>query len=134
VPRLPELKIIAYHMGWPYHEEMIGLAGKHKNLYLSLSGIIGWLAALAVPRLPHDRRGAAVGEPDKIVCGLDLAFDDMKKAVDYIRTLEMPEELQQKWGYKPITDEIRAKILGLNLARLAKIKPTKRHAESGQGR
>ena len=26
----------------------------------------------------------------------------------------------------PITEEIRAKILGLNLARLAKIKPTKR--------
>ena len=40
----PGLKIIAYHMGWPYHEELIGLAGKHPNLYLSLSGIIGWFA------------------------------------------------------------------------------------------
>ncbi len=40
----PDLKIIAYHMGWPYSEELIGLAGKHTNLYLSLSGIIGWLA------------------------------------------------------------------------------------------
>jgi len=39
---------------------------------------------------------------------------------------QMPEELQAKWGYKPITDQTRAKILGLNLARLAKIKPTKR--------
>jgi len=40
----PELKIIAYHMGWPYTEILIGLAGKHKNLYLSLSGIIAYYA------------------------------------------------------------------------------------------
>ena len=63
---------------------------------------------------------------DKIVMVLDLAFDDMGKAVDYIRNLQMPEELQEKWGYKPITDETRAKILGLNLARLAKIDTNKR--------
>jgi len=50
----------------------------------------------------------------------------MPLVVDYIRNLEMPEELQEKWGYKPITEETKAKILGLNLARLAKIEPTKR--------
>jgi predicted TIM-barrel fold metal-dependent hydrolase len=122
----PDLKIIAYHMGWPQTEELIGLAGKHQNLYLSLSGIIGWLA-----RSPY-RGYHMIGEalqwvsPDRIVMGLDLPFDDMKRAVDYIRTLNMPEELQEKWGYAPITDEIRAKILGLNLAKLAKIKPKKR--------
>ena len=122
----PDLKIIAYHMGWPYSEELIGLAGKHQNLYLSLSGIIGWLA-----RAPY-RGYHMIGEalqwvsPDKIVMGLDLPFDDMGRVVDYIRNLQMPEELQEKWGYAPITDEIRAKILGLNLAKLAKIKPTKR--------
>jgi predicted TIM-barrel fold metal-dependent hydrolase len=65
-------------------------------------------------------------DSDRIVMGLDLPFDDMGKAVDYIRNLEMPEELQEKWGYAQITDEIRANILGLNLARLAKIEPTKR--------
>jgi len=122
----PELKIIAYHMGWPNTEELIGLAGKHKNLYLSLSGIIGWLA-----RSPY-RGYHMIGEalqwvsPDKIVMGLDLPFDDMGRVVDYVRTLQIPAELQDKWGYKPITDEIRAKILGLNLARLAGIEPTKR--------
>ncbi len=122
----PDLKIIAYHMGWPYHEELMGLAGKHQNLYLSLSGIVGWFA-----RAPY-RGYHMIGEAlqwvsaDRIVMGFDLPFDDMKRAVDYIRTLEMPEELQEKWGYEPITDEIRAKILGLNLARLAKIEPTKR--------
>lgn len=122
----PELKIIAYHMGWPHTEELIGLAGKHRNLYLSLSGIIGWLAHS--PYRGYHMIGTALQwvSDDKIVMGLDLAFDDMGKAVDYIRNLQIPEELQQKWGYKPITQETRAKILGLNLAGLAGIEPKKR--------
>ncbi len=104
----------------------MGLAGKHTNLYLSLSGIIGWLA-----RAPY-RGYHMIGEAlqwvtdDKIVMGLDLAFDDMPLAVNYIRNLEMPEELQEKWGYQPISEETKAKILGLNLARLAKIDTKKR--------
>ncbi|MFQ5697680.1 MAG: amidohydrolase family protein [Myxococcota bacterium] len=122
----PDLRIIAYHMGWPRWEELIGLAGKHQNLYLSLSGIIGWLA-----RAPY-RGYHMIGEalqwvaPEKIVMGLDLPFDDMPRVVDYIRALQMPEELREKWGYGEITDEIRAGILGVNLARLAKIEPTRR--------
>jgi predicted TIM-barrel fold metal-dependent hydrolase len=122
----PDLKIIAYHMGWPYQEELMGLAGKHKNLYLSLSGIIGWF--VHSPYRGYHMIGTALQwvPDDKIVMGLDLAFDDMGAAVDYIRNLQMPDELQEKWGYKPITDETRAKILGLNLAKLAKIDPKKR--------
>ena len=122
----PDLKIIAYHMGWPYHEELMGLAGKHRNLFLSLSGIIGWFAH--APYRGYHMIGEALQwvPDDKIVMGLDLAFDDMGKAVDYVRNLQMPDELQEKWGYPAITETTRAKILGLNLAKLAKIKPTKR--------
>jgi predicted TIM-barrel fold metal-dependent hydrolase len=122
----PELKIIAYHMGWPRTEELIGLAGKHQNLYLSLSGIVGWYQ-----RSPY-RGYHAIGTAlqwvshEKIVMGLDLPFDDTKRIVDYVRNLQMPEELQEKWGYPEITEEMRAGILGLNLARLAKIEPIKR--------
>jgi predicted TIM-barrel fold metal-dependent hydrolase len=118
--------MIAYHMGWPRWEELIGLAGKHQNLYLSLSGIIGWLE-----RAPY-RGYHMIGEAlqwvggERIVMGLDLPFDDMPRVVDWVRSLQMPEELQEKWGYPEITDEIRAGILGVNLARLAKIEPTKR--------
>jgi predicted TIM-barrel fold metal-dependent hydrolase len=65
-------------------------------------------------------------DPSKIVMGLDLPFDDTKRVVDWVRNLEMPEELQKNYGYPEITDEIRAGILGENLARLAKIEPKKR--------
>jgi len=122
----PDLKVIAYHMAWPFHEEIIGMAGKHKNLYLSLSGIIGWFQR--APYRGYHMIGNALqwAGPDKIVMGLDLPFDDMKRVVDYIRNLQMPDELREKWGYDEVTDEIRAKILGLNLAKLTGIEPTKR--------
>lgn len=122
----PDLEVIAYHMGWPRTEELIGLAGKHRNLYLSLSGIVGWYQ-----RSPH-RGYHAIGTAlqwvshEKIVMGLDLPFDDTRRVVDWVRTLQMPDELREKWGYPEITDEIRAAILGLNLARLARIEPKKR--------
>lgn len=122
----PDLQIIAYHMGWPYTEELIGLAGKHENLYLSLSGIIGWFAHS--PYRGYHTIGTALQwvPSTKIVMGLDLAFDDMGKAVDYIRNYKMPDELKEKWGFKDLTHEDKANILGLNLARLTGIDPARR--------
>ncbi len=122
----PDLKVIAYHMGWPHSEELIGLAGKHRNLYLSLSGIIGWFQR--APYRGYHMIGEAIqwAGPDRIVMGLDLPFDDIGRVVDWVRTLQIPEELQQKWGYAPITEDDRAGILGRTLAKLAKIEPTKR--------
>jgi predicted TIM-barrel fold metal-dependent hydrolase len=122
----PDLKIIAYHAGWPDTEELIGLCGKHRNLYMSLSGVIGWFE-----RSPY-RGYHAIGTAlqwmpaDKIVLGLDLPFDDTKRVVDWIRNLEMPAELKKNWGYPDVTEEDKAKILGLNLAGLTGIEPTKR--------
>ncbi len=122
----PELKVIAYHMGWPNTEELIGLAGKHVNLYLSLSGILGWLARS--PYRAYHMIGTALQwvSDEKIVMGLDLAFDDMPLVVDFIRDFQIPEQLREEWGYKEITDQMRANILGLNLAKLAGIEPTRR--------
>ncbi|MEX0799927.1 MAG: amidohydrolase family protein [Dehalococcoidia bacterium] len=122
----PDLKVIAYHMGWPYQEELFGLAGKHRNLYVGISGIVGWFT-----RAPY-RGYHLIGEalewagPDKVLFGLDWPGVDLKACVDYMRTFDIPEELQRDWGYPAITDETRAKILGLNLAKLAGIEPTKR--------
>jgi len=122
----PELKLIAYHMGWPHTEELIGLAGKHQNLYLSMSGIVGWYE-----RSPY-RGYHAIGTalqwvaPERIVMGLDLPFDDTKRVVDWVRNLQIPDELRKNYGYPEITEEMRAGFLGKNLAQLAKIEPSKR--------
>jgi len=130
----PDLKVIAYHMAWPHTEELIGLAGKHPNLYLSLSGVIGWYQRS--PYRGYHAIGTALQwvEPERIVWGLDLPFHDAKRVADWLRTLEMPEELQEKWGYEPITDEMRAGFLGLNLARLTGIDTTRRVGKGAKGK
>jgi predicted TIM-barrel fold metal-dependent hydrolase len=58
--------------------------------------------------------------------GLDLPFDDTKRVVDWVRNLQIPEELREQYGYLEITSEMRAGFLGKNLARLAKIDDKKR--------
>jgi hypothetical protein len=122
----PELQVIAYHMGWPRSEELIGLAGKHANLHLSLSGIVGWLER--APHRAYHLIGTALQwvSHERIVMGLALPFDDMPRVVDFVRTLQIPEELRAQWGYPEITPAMRAAFLGTNLARLAKIEPKKR--------
>jgi hypothetical protein len=122
----PGLKIIAYHMGWPYHEELFGLAAKHPNLYISISGIVGWFAR--APQKGWHMLGEALewATEDKLVLGFDLPFDDMPKVVDYVRNFDIPKDVREGWGYPEITDLTRAKILGLNLAKLTGLEPTKR--------
>ncbi len=55
----PDLKIIAYHMGWPHTEELIGLAGKHQNLHLSQQDRDGPGPALR----RHEARGGLGAQP-----------------------------------------------------------------------
>ena len=113
-------------MAWPYHEELFGLAGKHRNLYVGISGIVGWFAR--APYRGYHLIGQALewATEDKVVFGLDWPGIDMQKCVDYMRTFDIPQELQEQYGYQAITDETRAKILGLNLAKLANLDTTKR--------
>ncbi|KAA0232155.1 MAG: amidohydrolase [Actinobacteria bacterium] len=122
----PELRLVAYHMGWPHTEELIGLAAKHENLFLSLSGIVGWYERS--PYRGYHAIGTALQwvEPHKIVMGHDLPFVDMKRIVDWVRELQIPEELRRQYGYPEITSEMRAGFLGKNLAALTGIEPTKR--------
>jgi len=122
----PDLEIIAYHAGWPDTENLAQMCGKHRNLYASISGVVGYYE-----RAPY-RGYHAIGTmldwmpSEKIVMGHDLPFDDMKRIVDYIRNFDMPEELQKNWGYQQLSNDDKANILGLNLARLTGIEPTKR--------
>jgi predicted TIM-barrel fold metal-dependent hydrolase len=122
----PSLPIIAYHMGWPYHEELIGMCAKHPNLYMSVSGIIGWYTLSPYRGYHHIGQAIQQAGVDKIVFGLDWPGVDPVACVDYMLNLQMPEELTEKWGYRQITEEDRTKMLGLTLAELTRVKPEKK--------
>ena len=128
----PDLKIIAFHMGYPYCDQLNMVAMGHANLYVCLSLLVPW--AITAPR----KFAAIIGEalrwvgPDKIIWGTDYAGFalQIKNAVEGLRDFQIPEDMQEGYGYPPITDEDRRKIFGGNLGRLLGIDTTKRRVKS----
>ena len=119
----PDLKIVAYHFGWPENETLNTLAWKHKNLYVGMSGMLGPLYYAPV-RLAHLVGSIMnmLGGSEKIIFGTDWPASPADLSVQAVLNLQMPEDLQKGWGYPPISDQDRANMLGLNLAKLLKIK------------
>ena len=124
----PELKIVAFHMGYPFTEAMNMVALGHPNVYLCLSLLVPW--ALTAPY----KFGHILGEairfvgPDRIVWGTDSAGygAQIGAAALGLCDFQIPEELQWQYGYLPLSDEDKRKIFGGNLGRLLGIDTSKR--------
>ena len=124
----PELKIIAFHMGYPFCDQLNMVAMGHPNLFVCLSLLVPW--AITQPRKFAKILGEAmrwVG-PDKIIWGTDCAGIGAQVigAVYGLRTFQIPEDMQEGYGYPEITEEDKRKIFGGNLAGLLGIDPLKR--------
>lgn len=124
----PDLKINAFHMGYPYGDVLNMIALGHPNVYICMSLLVPW--ATTAPRKFARLLGEAmrfVG-PDRITWGTDYAgfSAQIMGAVNGLREFQIPEDMQMEYGYQPITDEDRAKMFGLNLARLMGIDTSKR--------
>ena len=64
-----------------------------------------------------------VGE-DRVVWGTDsIWFGTPQDQIQAMRTFQISEQLQEQYGYPALTDELKAKIFGLNSARLYGIEP-----------
>ena len=127
----PELIINAFHMGYPYCDDLNMVAMAHKNVYVCLSLVVTW--ALSAPYKFAKILGEAmrwVG-PDKIIWGSDDPGLHMQTgcAVLGLRDFQMPKELQEKYGYPEISDEDKRKIFGGNLGKLLGTDTTKRRVK-----
>jgi hypothetical protein len=124
----PELKINAFHMGYPYCDDLNMVAMGHPNVHVCLSLLVPW--AVGAPR----KFATIIGEalrwvgPDRIIWGTDYAgFGvQIRCAVMGLQSFQIPEDMQRDYGYPAITDEDRAKMFGGNLGRLLGIDTAKR--------
>jgi predicted TIM-barrel fold metal-dependent hydrolase len=127
----PDLKIVAFHMGYPYCDDLNMIAMGHPNVHVCLSLLIPW--ALNAPR----KFATIIGEalrwvgPDRIIWGTDYAGFGLqvRSAVIGLREFQIPEDMQKGYGYPAITDEDRTKIFGGNLARLLGLDTSKRRVK-----
>lgn len=126
----PNLKLVAFHMGYPQCDELNMVAMGHPNVYLCLSLLVPW--ALCAPRKFAKIIGEAlrfVG-PDRIIWGTDtpgFAFQ-VRWSVEGLRDFQIPEDMQEDYGYPEITNDDRRKIFGGNLGRLMGIDTSVRRA------
>ncbi|MDY0067246.1 MAG: amidohydrolase family protein [Steroidobacteraceae bacterium] len=120
-----DLRIVAFHFGWPHHRELNCLAATFPNLYISVSFLNA--AATWRPKFFQELIGEAMlyATADKIVWGSDTNGSGMKECVDSFLAFQIDEEGHRGWGYSYITEEDRAKIFGLNMAKLLGIEPKK---------
>ena len=124
----PRLKINAFHMGYPYCDDLNMIAMAHPNVYVCISLVVYW--TLSSPRKFAKLIGEAlrfVG-PDKIIWGTDYAGFGVQllAATKGFREFQIPEDMREGYGYPEITDEDRRKIFGENLAGLLGIDPKRR--------
>jgi len=124
----PGLRIVAFHMGYPYCDDLNMIAMGHPNIYPCLSLLIPW--AKSAPR----KFAKIIGEtlrwvgPERIIWGSDFAGfgGQVAAAVLGFRDFQIPEDMQKSYGYPAISDDDRKKIFGLNLAKLIGIDSQRR--------
>ena len=57
--------------------------------------------------------------PDNVIWGTDsIWFGSPQPLIDAFRTFQIPDDMCAEFGYEPLTDEVRRKILGGNAARV----------------
>lgn len=115
----PHMTFILHHFGQPYIDETINIASRFENVWLSLSAIINLFPV--APWTVYECVGKAVRSigADRIVWGSEaFAYPRVQPYIEAFGSLEMPEELQDRYGYPTIDDIAKRKILGLNMARL----------------
>ncbi|MFC1945093.1 amidohydrolase family protein, partial [Chloroflexota bacterium] len=89
-----DLRIIAFHFGWPFHHELNALAAKYPNLYISMSYLLQ--AVKFRPRWVQELIGEAMlyATANKIIWGVDWPTAPMKFAVECFWDIQIDEDLQ----------------------------------------
>jgi uncharacterized protein len=96
----PELNFIASHTGWPWCEELVAMASKHRNVYIDISAHLPKYVDRTVVQF-MDTRGR-----DKVLFGTN-AFG-LKKCKDMFTEM-------------PLKDETKKKVLRDNAVRVFKL-------------
>jgi predicted TIM-barrel fold metal-dependent hydrolase len=121
----PQMNFCIYHSAGEFLDDLVALKRDEipsSNVYAELGSIFAFAvtAGDAVDRIGHllGKLITAFGV-DHVLWGTDsIWYGTPQWQIDALKTYRMPQRLIDEFGYPQITDEIRAKIFGLNAARL----------------
>jgi predicted TIM-barrel fold metal-dependent hydrolase len=112
----PDMTFEVVHSGWAFLEDCAVQMTLNANIYANLE-----TTANAIVRMPR-RFARSVGTllsvaPDRVLFGSGAPLTHPQPIVEAIADFEMPSDLLEE-GLPEFTDEVKADILGLNMARL----------------
>lgn len=87
----PELKIVGGHIGFPWTDEMIGLAWKHENVFIDTSA---YLPRYYPPQLIHYLK--TYGQ-DKVLFGTNFPQLSLEKCVAQVKELGLAAAIEGKF-------------------------------------
>jgi predicted TIM-barrel fold metal-dependent hydrolase len=113
----PALNFGMHHLGDPYVDETINIASRFPNIFLVLPLLFNHYFVQPYEMLHRLGKALLHVGADRLCYGTDaLIWPNVQAYIDLLATLAMPDELQDRYGYPPITDEVRRKIFGESFA------------------
>ncbi len=106
--RYPELRAIASPPGWPWVQELIGVAWRHKNVSIGLTPVRPkYLETPESGYGPLVQYGNSLLQ-DRMIFGTSYPLQPIQRTIDETRALSLKPEVQHKWMYSNA-----ARLLGL---------------------
>jgi uncharacterized protein len=90
----PELRIVGGHIGYPWTDEMIGVAWKHDNVYIDTSA---YLPKYYPPQLLHFLR--TYGQ-DKVLFGTNFPQLPLDRCMEQVAAFELPANIRNKFLFE----------------------------------
>lgn len=114
----PDITFEIVHGGYAFIEETAALLSWHPNVTVSMEGTSALIARS--PRRFLEIIGAlmAAGAADRILWAIGGLVLHSRWYEEAFWQLEMPEDLMTGYGFPPLTEAVKRKILGLNAARV----------------
>jgi uncharacterized protein len=114
----PDINFVIFHVGLPFIDETCWQLVRYPNLYASIAATVNFV--VRSPRQFAEWLGKLLfwaGE-DKIIYGSEAPIWHPRWALDAFWNFDIPQDLVEGYGYPPLTEQAKRKILGENLARL----------------
>ncbi len=138
----PNMRFVVYHSGYFPGQGLAGidefvtvLAGMPKRERRNVYAEIGSAFAVAFSQGPEQAAhllGLLLKNAGKkrILWGTDsIWWGSPQWQIDALKALQIPESMQEQFGYPALTDSIKARIFGKNAAKLYGIKPRERRCQ-----
>jgi uncharacterized protein len=110
----PDVRFEVVHAGFAFLEETALQLGRHPNLYATLE--VTFSILMSQPRRFAEILGTLLywAGPDRILFADGCSLVHPRPGLERFMSFEMPADLIEGYGFPPLTDEIKCKILGEN--------------------